>query len=332
MDENTLETLIRKYLSTQQYQYIFSWQGGEPMLMGFDFYKRVIKLQKEYASTGSVIGNGLQTNGLVIDESWAEFLSQSNFLVGISLDGPEYIHNKFRVFPGKNAFEAVMKAIEILKRYNVEFNTLTVVSSAHKGKAKEVYWFLKEAGSNFHQYIPCVEYTTDGKRLPWTIEGKEWGNFLCELFEAWVSDSQRVSIRLFDSVLLKLLKHSPGVCQMEGNCCQYFVIEHNGDVFPCDFFVRSSLLLGNIMKDDWEDFFNSERYINFGLKKSKWHPGCDRCEFLNLCMGDCQKHRIKTKKVDRPKSVLCEGWKIFYSRTLNEFKKLANQIKMAAEF
>lgn len=329
MSKEVVETLIRKYLETEQAQYIFSWQGGEPLLMGLEFFKNVISMQKKFASRSSIIGNGLQTNGYLMDEESAEFFSVANFLVGISIDGPEEIHNKFRIADGKeNTFQMVMKAIKLLLKYNVEFNTLTVVTSAHSGKAREVYKFLVETGSFYHQYIPCVEYTADGKKLPWTIDGKQWGNFLCELFSVWLEDQQKVSIRLFDSILLILLGNHPGICQMAKNCCQYFVIEHNGDVFPCDFFVRDYTLIGNIMKDGWQELLNSEKYKKFGIKKSLWHSDCDRCEFLKFCAGDCLKHRISKNQSQRAKSVLCEGWKIFYKETLPEFRKIANHINL----
>lgn len=331
MSLEVLERLIEKYLKTHQLQYVFSWQGGEPLLLGLDFYKKVVSLQKAFAQKGSVIGNGIQTNGYLIDEESSEFFSQARFLVGISIDGPEEIHNKYRVAPGNpDTFSVVVNAIKLLQKHDVAFNTLTVVTSYHSGRAKQVYQFIKEMGSDYHQYIPCVEYDTEGKKLPWTIDGKDWGNFLCELFEAWIQDTQRVSIRLFDSIILTLLGRPPGVCQMEKNCCQYFVIEHNGDVYPCDFFVRDYTLIGNIMENDWTEFFSSDIYKRFGAKKSLWHPECDRCQFIKFCAGDCLKHRIARKNSDRPKSVLCEGWKIFYKETLPEFKKIADYLKSSS--
>ncbi|MCX7705165.1 MAG: anaerobic sulfatase maturase [bacterium] len=328
MSLQVLETLVEKYMKTHQSQYIFSWQGGEPLLMGLDFYKKAVDFQKRFASQGSVIGNGLQTNGYLVDEEWSGFLAETNFLIGISIDGPEEIHNRFRIIPGgENAFKKVLKAVKKLQNFDVAFNTLTVITSAHKGKAGEVYRFMIDIGSFYHQYIPCVEYDKKGKRLPWTIEGKEWGLFLCQLFNAWIKDGKRVSVRLFDSIILTLMNRPAGICQMGNNCCQYFVIEHNGDVFPCDFFVSDKTLLGNILKNEWSDLLNSGTYRNFGIKKSLWHPDCDRCEFLKLCAGDCQKHRISKNPSQREKSVLCEGWKIFYKETLSEFKKIANYVK-----
>jgi len=328
MTHQVLETLIAKYLSTQQNQYIFSWQGGEPLLLGLDFYKTVVQLQKTLAKAGSIIGNGIQTNGYLIDDAYAEFFSVSNFLVGISCDGPEQLHNTFRKIPdNSNAFNLVIKSIKTLQKHDVAFNTLTVVTSQHAGKGKLVYQFLKDTGSDYHQYIPCVEYDKNGKKLPWTIEGIEWGKFLIEIFQQWLLDSQKVSIRLFDSIILVLLGQKPGICQMEKNCCQYFVIEHNGDVFPCDFFVKNHTLLGNITNDTWENLLNSEKYRGFGARKSLWHSDCDRCYYLKFCAGDCQKHRIGKNKSERTKSVLCDGWKLFYKETLTEFKKLAQLYK-----
>ncbi len=317
--------LIEKYLKTQQNQYIFSWQGGEPLLMGLDFYKSATNLQKLFAGPGSVIGNGIQTNGYLIDDEAAEFFSEKKFLVGISLDGPEELHNRFRHIPGgDNAFSKVLSAVRILQKHNVEFNTLTVVTSAHVKKGKTVYNFLKDIGSYYHQYIPCVEYDRNGKKLPWTIDGKQWGIFLCEIFQLWLNEKQRPSIRLFDSIISVLLGLPPGICQMEKNCCQYFVIEHNGDVYPCDFFVKDYTLLGNITKDDWQTLLDSEKYKRFGAQKTLWHSDCNRCEYLRFCAGDCQKHRLPGTK-----SVLCEGWKLFYKECLPEFKRL---IKNSSDF
>ncbi|HOK80157.1 MAG TPA: anaerobic sulfatase maturase [bacterium] len=330
MTRQVVEILIKKYLSTQQNQYIFSWQGGEPLLMGLDFYKDVIHLQQTLARPGSVIGNGIQTNGYLIDEMYADFFSTNNFLVGISCDGPEHLHNKFRKIPdGRNAFHLVMDGIKILQKHNVAFNTLTVVTSEHAGKGKLVYQFLKDIGSDYHQYIPCVEYDKNRKKLPWTIEGINWGKFLIEIFQQWLIDSQKISIRLFDSIILVLLGQPSGICQIERNCCQYFVVEHNGDVFPCDFFVRNDTLLGNITGNMWDDLLNSEKYRSFGTRKSLWHSDCDRCQYLKFCAGDCQKHRTGKGKSGRPKSVLCEGWQLFYKETLPEFKRIAQSYRQS---
>jgi uncharacterized protein len=328
MSVEVASTMVKKYLATEQQQYIFSWQGGEPLLMGIDFYKKVIELQKTYAKPHSTIGNGIQTNGYLINDEFAEFFSYANFLVGISLDGPEQLHNKFRHVPdGTNAFKLVMDAIRKLQKHNVAFNTLSVITSAHHGCAKDVYKFLKDTGSDYHQYIPCVEYDKNGKKLPWAIDGKQWGIFLCEIFDQWLKDNQKVSIRLFDSILLVLMGRNPGICQMEKNCCQYFVVEHNGDIFPCDFFVRKDTLIGNIMQNDWDELEKSEKYRKFGARKTLWHSDCDRCEYLKFCAGDCQKHRIPNSPSQRAKSVLCEGWKLFYKETLVQFKKIAKNIK-----
>lgn len=323
MSFDVLSVLIKKYLATSQMQYIFSWQGGEPLLMGLDFYKGVINLQKNFAKPNSIIGNGIQTNGYLIDDETAEFFSQASFLVGISIDGPEELHNKFRIIlDGSNAFNKVLSSIKILQKHNVEFNTLTVVTSAHTGKAKDVYRFLRDTGSYYHQYIPCVEYNKNGEKMPWTIEARQWGRFLCDIFEMWLGEQTKTSIRLFDSIINVLLGRQPGICQMEKNCCQYFVVEHNGDIFPCDFFVRDYTFLGNIMNDDWQIFLDSAKYKNFGAQKTMWHSDCNRCEYLKFCAGDCQKHRLPNHKYIRGKSVLCEGWKMFYKECLGEFKKI----------
>lgn len=316
-------------MATDQAQYVFAWQGGEPTLMGVDFFNKVIDLQQKYGISGSVVANGLQTNATLITDELAELLSRYKFLVGVSLDGPEDLHNKNRVTArGKGSYLDVLRGIECLKKNRVQFNTLTLVNADNVTCGRTVYRYLCNNEIFFHQYIPCVDFDGSGKSSPYSITGKQWGEFLCEIFDEWcINDTYRVSIRLFDSILEYLVNGVSNVCNMMTNCNSYFLVEYNGDIYPCDFFAEPILKLGNIVKNSWESFQASVKYLEFGKKKSKWNEVCDRCPYLELCAGDCPKHRLYDLSNQKARSWLCEGWKIFYSHTLSHFKQLAETVQ-----
>ena len=330
MSDSTLECLVSDYLLTKQKVYSFAWQGGEPALMGIDFFKRVTELQEKHAQPGAQIVNSLQTNATLINDSLASHLAQFNFLVGCSLDGPPEIHNCYRKYPSaKPSHAAVQKGIETLHRHGVEFNILTLVSQANVHQASSVYRYLVSHGFFFHQYIPCVEFDESGKLLPFSITGDEWGRFLCEIFDNWYPhDVRRVSIRHFDALLNKRIDHIESVCSLADNCCQYFVVEYNGDVYPCDFFVQEDLKIGNIAETSWETFLSSPVYHKFGQQKSRVNPQCGQCNYSGLCMGDCQKHRVKDSTQFPGLSHLCSGWQQFFKHTEQAFQNLEKMVRV----
>ena len=329
MSNAVLERLIKSYMSTPQPTYSFIWQGGEPTLMGLNFFRKVVALQKHYAKEGSIISNSLQTNATRIDDDMARLFSQYRFLIGCSLDGPSDIHDHYRHTKGGHpTHKAVMSGIDALKRNGVEFNILVLVTQANIRQAADVYRYLKSQGFLFQQYIPCVEFDAAGMPLPFTISGPEWGQFLCTLFDQWYPhDIQRVSIRLFDSVLQKMIDGTVNVCHMGQNCCQYFVVEFNGDIYPCDFFVEPSLKIGNIMDMDWDEALASKTYLDFGDQKSQWNPKCKNCDCLNYCRGDCLKHRLYAGHNARNISWLCEGWQAFFHYTRRHFHQIADGVR-----
>ncbi|MBY8988285.1 MAG: anaerobic sulfatase maturase [Candidatus Lokiarchaeota archaeon] len=330
MTVETLEIMIKNYMSTDQNkEFSFGWQGGEPTLMGLDFFKKVVEFQLKYAPPGSSISNGIQTNATMITEELAKFFEEYKFLLGVSLDGPEGLHDYYRKTIGKKPTHAlVMRGIEHLKQYGVEFNILTLINKQTVKKAKEIYQYFRDHEFLFHQYIPCVEFNVDGTLKPFSITGEEWGIFLSELFDKWVKeDVKKVSIRLFDSIMQYLISGDYNVCYMQDNCAQYFVVEHDGSVYPCDFFVQDNLLLGNINNSSWEELLNSHTYHNFGNQKSDWNKVCSLCPYLGLCHGDCQKFRYGMSSSGKQLSNLCQGWKIFYTRTLPRFKYIVDNFK-----
>jgi uncharacterized protein len=329
MPEPVLEQMIQTYMATEQPAYSFGWQGGEPTLMGLDFFRKVTSLQERHGRAGASVANGLQTNATLIDDAWAEHLHRYNFLVGCSLDGPAEIHDRYRLTAaGKPTHADVLRGIRTLERHGVEFNILVLVSRSNVHRAAEVYRYLVDEGFLFHQYIPCVEFGDDGTPLPFAISGEEWGAFLCGIFDAWYPDDiYKVSVRHFDSVLTLLVDGVSNCCTMGKNCCQYFVVEHNGDIYPCDFFVQADRKLGNVMDTSWEDAQACETYRVFGARKAQWNERCAACRHLDLCAADCIKHRAYAGRSPRELSWLCAGWNRFYEHTRTRFDGLAEDIR-----
>jgi uncharacterized protein len=326
----TLESMISSYMQTEQPQYAFGWQGGEPTLMGVDFFKKAIEFQKRHGKPGASIANGLQTNGTLIDDDYARLFAKYNFLIGVSLDGPATIHNQYRLNSNlQGTHSKVLKGIRTLKNHNVEFNILVLVSQANVRHAKEVYRYLVDQGLYFHQYIPCVEFDAKGNLSPFSISDVEWGNFMCELYDEWhQTDTRKVSIRHFDSIVNYMVNGEKNICMMGTNCCQYFVVEHNGDIYPCDFFVKDSLKIGNISNTTWQEAQSSNIYTNFGKQKCDWNKLCNDCKYISLCAGDCLKHRINAVNIMPSQlSTLCAGWDKFYQHTYDGFNSLAQSIK-----
>ncbi len=327
MNIQTLQLLTQKFMALRLPVHSFAWQGGEPTLMGLDFYRQAIEFQKQYGQSGLSVANGLQTNGTLLDDGWGKFLQQYNFLIGISIDGPAELHNRGRVDgAGCGSHSQVMRGLEVLRRNQVEHNVLTLVSAYNQDHPLEIYHYLNDLGLNYHQYIECTEFNQAGQLLPFSLQPGRWGEFLCTIFDEWYkNDSRKISVRLFDSILVRMLDGYANCCSMGTDCRQYFVIEHNGDVYPCDFYVRPELKLGNIAVDDIDSMLGSELFQAFGLRKSLWNGRCSHCEYLEFCAGSCPKSRPGADSANL--SVLCEDWRVFYSHTLERFREIAAAIR-----
>lgn len=334
MSEELLEEYIKQYITSNDVpQVSFLWHGGEPLLLGIDFYKKALYFQKKYAK-GKEIDNSLQTNGSLITDEWAHFFSENNFLIGISIDGPEDIHNSFRVNKaGKPSFESVMNGLCILKKHNTAFNTLSVVNKVSEGRGLEVYQFLKSTGSHYMQFLPAVEniIEREGKRplivspgtcgavyAPWSVSSLAYGEFMFDIFKYWVkNDIGEYFVQLFDSTLAQYCNVAPGLCSMNDTCGESLVVEHNGDVYPCDHYVYQDFKLGNILETPLLDLYKSHKRFDFGLNKKNSLPKeCNSCEYLFVCRGECPKHRFETSKFDDGNiNTLCEGFRYFFRNT-----------------
>jgi uncharacterized protein len=329
MSDEMLEALIRGYMATNQAQYVFAWQGGEPGLMGLDFYRRVVELQERYGRESAGVANAMQTNAMLLDDEFARHLARYRFLVGASLDGPPDIHDRYRCNAlGKGSHADVLRGISRLKRHGVPFNILTLVSDANVRRGREVYRYLRDEGFLFQQYIPCVEFAETGRLQAFSISGEAWGDFLCDIYEEWgKGDTHEVSVRFFDAILSLLVDGRSTVCHMAQDCSKYFVVEYNGDVYPCDFFVQRDLRLGNLRERSWQELLQHPVYRRFGSRKIDWHKTCAACPYLLLCAGDCPKHRTNGGQRSPTLSSLCIGYRRFFDHALDGFRGLAREIQ-----
>lgn len=335
MREDTLTRLVRSYLALPFPTHTFAFQGGEPLLMGEAFYRKLVALQKRYARPGARITNCVQTNGTLITESLAQFFAQEHFLLGVSVDGPEAIHNLRRPNAnGDGSHAMVMRGLDHLKAAQAEFNILTLVSKSNVGQPLEVYRYLRDMlECHFLQFIECVEFAPDGSPLPDTITPDEWAHFIITLFDEWYAhDKTTVSVRLFDSILNRLLTGNAHSCAMGGDCRAYFVVEHNGDIYPCDFFVRPELRLGNLHTEDWDELWEAPLHTTFGERKRQWHTTCTTCPYLKFCQGDCPKNRSGHDISADPSrlSWLCTAWKRIYAHILPKLTQEAERLRQTS--
>ncbi len=354
MSDAVLEEYIRQYIHSQSGPEIhFAWQGGEPTLLGVEFFQKAVALQQKYAGE-KIISNALQTNGTLLDDAWGKFLKQQNFLVGLSIDGPRPLHDQYRVDKGqKPTFDAVMRGLECLKYHRVEFNTLTVVSRANAQRPLEVYRFLKKIGSEFIQFIPLVERAApvqakaqgfDFAEPPdllgpeknaaavteWSVEAAQYGNFLCAIFDEWVRrDVGQTFVQLFDVALGNWMGLGSSLCVFAEKCGAALAIEHNGDLYSCDHFVYPRYRLGNVMNQSLGAMVNSPAQIKFGSDKADLLPQfCRQCEVRFACNGECPKHRfIQAPGGEAGLNYLCAAYKKFFHHIDPHMKTMSQLLR-----
>ncbi len=330
MSEQVLEQMIKDYMALGFTGAGFAWQGGEPTLMGLDFYRKAVELQNKYRTAGQIVENSLQTNAVLFDDQWCQFLHDNNFLVGISIDGPKEIHDYYRIdHAGGGTFDKVVWAIDLCKKHKVEFNVLILVNDKNVGHPQAVVDFLLDKEIKFLQFIPCYETDASGKVADFSVRPQQYGEFLCRVFDIWQKNGPaNLSIRDFDSVLNYLLIGRHTVCTFDRQCSAYIVIEHNGDAFCCDFFVRPKWRLGNILETNIGELAGSVVKKNFANAKCKLSNRCLICRHLSICRGGCMKDRIIGDNGDFAKeSYFCPAYKQFFDYTLPKFRLMAANIK-----
>jgi uncharacterized protein len=339
MTDDVLESYTRQYIEAQRVPEVtFAWQGGEPTLMGLDFYRRAVELQEKYRKPGMRILNSLQTNGTTLDDAWCEFFHEHNFLIGLSIDGPADLHDAYRVDKGgRPTHAAVMRGLDLLKRHHVEFNTLTCVHAANAGHPLDVYHFLRdEVGSQFLQFIPIVERdnTTgfqEGTQVTGrSVTGQGYGDFLVAIFDEWVRrDVGRVFVQIFDVALAAWSGHRPGLCIFEETCGAALALEHSGDLYSCDHFVEPDYYLGNIQDTHLIELVASEQQWRFGNAKRDTLPQvCRECPVRFVCNGGCPKNRILTTPDGEPGlNYLCAGYKTFFTHIDRPMRIMAGELR-----
>ena len=348
MSDGVLESYIRQFIQAQPGQQVsFAWQGGEPTLLGIPFFERVVELQKKYAS-GKTVDNAFQTNGTLLDDKWGEFLARNKFLIGLSIDGPEELHDAYRVDKGGQPTHArVLRGLGFLKKHGVEFNTLTVVNRKNSYHPQKVYRFLKEIGSKYLQFIPVVEQqasTPDPNGLvllkpyarqetqvsEWSVEPLQFGKFLSVVFDEWVrQDVGRVFVQAFDVALESWAGLPQSLCVFAPQCGQALVVEHNGDLYSCDHFVYPENKLGNILERTLQGMLHSPQQKNFGnAKELALVSDCRQCDVRFACNGECPKHRFtSTANGEYGLNYLCAGYKHFFRHIDPYMRFMANELK-----
>jgi uncharacterized protein len=324
MSDATLETFTRQYITSQQAsEVVFGWQGGEPTLMGIEFFERAVELQQRYVTPGMRVLNTLQTNGMHLDQEWCRFLHDNGFLVGISIDGPTRLHDAYRVDKGGHAtFDAVMRGVELLRHHDVQFNVLATVHAANVGHPLDVYRFVRdEIRAQFVQFIPIVERDNqtgfqEGERVTErSVTGTGYGQFLTAIFDEWVHrDVSRVFVQIFDVALAAWVGQGPGLCIFEPTCGRALALEHNGDLYSCDHFVQPNNLLGNVHERSLDDLVASPDQLQFGSAKRDELPRyCRECPVRFACNGGCPKNRFARAPDGEPGlNYLCEGYRLFF--------------------
>lgn len=342
LSDELLEKFIRDYLECQTMpEVLFTWHGGETLMRPISFYKKALELQRKYAR-GRRIDNCIQTNGTLLTDDWCRFFRENNFLVGVSIDGPQEFHDEYRRNrQGLPSFYKVMKGIELLKKHGVEYNAMAVVNDYNVDYPLEFYRFFKEIGCHYIQFAPIVERMgrhADGTRLAapeertaaamgpgsrseapelasFSVDPVKWGRFLCDLFDEWLKeDVGTYYIQLFDATLANWVGEQPGVCSMAPTCGHAGVMEFNGDVYACDHYVFPAYKLGNIRTHTLTEMMYSPRQLKFGTdKRDKLPAQCKACDYLFACNGECPKNRFAYTADGEPGlNYLCSGYKHFF--------------------
>ncbi len=342
MSENLLEEFVKQYLDCQlQNEVLFTWHGGEPTLLPLSFYEKALELQRKHAR-GRHIDNCIQTNGILLTEEWCKFLADNNFLVGISIDGTQFQHDRFRkIKNGSSSHERVLQGIKLLNKYNVQWNAMAVINSRNQHEPLEFYHFFKDLDCRFIQFTPIVERKQSGKLLAnnegsflnsefteESVNPEAYGKFLCDLFDEWVKeDVGEYFVQIFDATLACWCRHfgmdvMPGMCSMCHQCGHAAVMEKNGDIYSCDHFVFPQYKLGNIRQKTLTEMLYSEQQTNFGKQKYEHlSKKCKACEWRFACHGGCPKDRLPDGT-----NFLCRSYQMFFSHTAEWMRQKAKEI------
>ena len=277
------------------------------------------------------MSNALQTNAVLLDKNWCDLFRQYNWLLGVSLDGPEDINDLYRFNKQRRGtWKRVMQSVELLQVNKVEFNILCVLSTANVGKPKELYRFYRSIGIDNIQFIPLAEFDGLGNRLPFTITPEQYGRFMVEVFDLWWPERRKVRIRCFDNIAEAVAGQKPGNCTMHETCDSYVVVEFNGDIYPCDFFVEGNWKLGNVNDDSWAEMARRSKRYSFAAKKTIAHPECQVCEYQSLCHGGCPKFRHGPRRKFEDLDYFCSAYKMIFGKSVEPLRKELTRMGVTA--
>lgn len=334
MKEETLETLVREAIAYADGSLTFAFQGGEPTLAGLDFFQKAVELQQKYNNKKLQIENTIQTNGLLIDEKWARFLGEHRFLVGLSLDGPKKMHDRYRKdAAGQDTFARIMHSVQLLEQYHVDYNVVTVVTNDTAKQASFLYKFWKRNHYPFVQFIPCMDEIKrqDGtqERSIYAVEPEQYGKFLCELFDLWYADfvaGEAMDIRMFSNLAQMAAGYPAEECGMNGCCNCYFVIEGDGSVYPCDFYCMDAWKLGTV-NDGFVQMKTSEKAKAFVEASRPVCAACQECPHFSLCRGGCRRWREPFVDGKPGLNQLCSAYRMFFAHAAERMERLGVYIR-----
>lgn len=342
MTEETLEQLVAAAIDYAEDYLTFAFQGGEPTLAGLDFFRKAVELQKKHNKKNLMIENTLQTNGMLIDEEWAKFLSEQHFLVGLSLDGPRKLHDRYRKDTlGRDTFQRVMYTVSLFREYQVDYNILSVITNEAAEKASNIYHFYRRNQFPFIQLIPCMD--ENGRKDAaagqekaqngtgsYAVEPEAYGRFLCEIFDLWYTDfanGYQSDIRMFSNLAQMAAGYPPEECGMNGCCTCYFVVEGDGSVYPCDFYCTDAWKLGNVW-DTFRGLIVSEKAKEFVAKSRYVSDKCKECPYFSLCRGGCRRWREPLAEGKLSLNYLCPAYQIFFDHTWDRIMRLGKYITL----
>ena len=332
MSEKTLKNVIRKTMLRAEGMISYAFQGGEPTLRGLAFFQKVVEYQNQYNKNKIQVHNALQTNGLLIDEDWCRFLKENHFLVGVSLDGTKEIHDTYRHTrkEGGPTFDLVCSAIRLMESYGVDFNILTVVNQAAADNIQEIYSFYRQKKWNYQQYIACLDPLDEPHgQNEYSLAPEQYGQFLIRLFRLWYKDwkkGRQPYIRQFENYIGILLGHFPEACDQRGTCSIQNVVEADGSVYPCDFYMLNDYCLGNFNENRLDEIDARRKEIGFLERSLKLDPDCKHCAYYRLCRGGCQRNRDWAPEIQAYQNYFCQSYRMFFDACLNEMEEIARSL------
>jgi uncharacterized protein len=331
MSDEVLEKLVKDYMQLGFGVVGFAWQGGEPTLMGVDFFQKAVQLQEMYGSNGQEVSNTLQTNGVLLDDKWCSFLHENKFLLGISIDGPKEFHDQYRLdHSASGTFERVIRGIKNCQKHKVEFSALVLLNNKNVEHPDRLFDFLLENELTYLQFIPCVEREPEtGNIADFSITPKQYGDFLCRLFDLWYEyGPEKLNIREFDSLVTYYVMGKHTICTYSKQCAGFVVVEHTGDAFCCEFFVEPRWRLGNILETPLGKLAASSIKRAFARDKQNLCNKCFLCSHLDICRGGCMKDRVRLNaEASGGESYFCEAYKQFFDYTIPRFMQIAAAIE-----